>query len=168
MDTIAVYAASFDPLTYGHIHCILKGYHMFDKLIVAIGNNPNKKYTFTTEERIKMIKDWAKETHPITVDSYDNEYLVFYAMKVRAQYLLRGIRSVDDFEYEKTLANFNLEHSGGSLTTVFIMPPAKIAGVSSSFVKGLVGYKHWEDTLHDYVPENVRQAMIKKFGGEFC
>jgi pantetheine-phosphate adenylyltransferase len=166
---IAVYAASFDPPTYGHIHCILKGARMFDQLIVAIGVNPDKKYTFTLQERLDMLNSWVKEIAKpnISVSSYESQYLYDYALDVKADYILRGVRNINDFEYEKTLSEFNEEHCAG-LTTVFIIPTPRVAKISSSFVKGLVRYKGWEHILSDYVPENVRQALIKKFNGEFC
>lgn len=150
----AVYAGSFDPPTKGHIWMIEQGLAMFDKLIVAIGDNPSKRYSFTVEERLQLLRDSTSETENLSIAHFDNRYLVDYARKMNADYILRGIRSPHDYEYERVMRHINGDMAP-EITTVFLMPPRDIAEVSSNMVKGLIGPEGWEDTVHRYLPEPV-------------
>ncbi len=99
----AVYAGSFDPPTNGHLWMIERGLEMFDRLIVAIGNNPAKRYSFTVEERLEMLRASAGDDTRLEIAYFDNRYLVDYAKKMGAAYILRGIRSPNDYEYERVM-----------------------------------------------------------------
>ena len=150
----AVYAGSFDPLTIGHLWMIEEGCRIFQTLHVAIGINPDKKYHFTLEDRLQMLRDATRQFRNVTVDSFSNLYLVDYAQSIGATHILRGIRSQADFEFERAMRNINGDFDP-AITTVFLMPPRNIAEVSSSMVKGLIGPKGWQKIVKRYVPAAV-------------
>jgi pantetheine-phosphate adenylyltransferase len=154
----AVYAGSFDPPTKGHIWMIEQGLAMFDRLIVAIGNNPSKRYSFTVEERLELLKASTEPGESLVIAHFDNRYLVDYARKKGAKYVLRGIRSSHDYEYERVMRHINADMAP-EITTVFLMPPRDIAEVSSNMVKGLIGPQGWEDTVRRYVPKPVFDSL---------
>jgi pantetheine-phosphate adenylyltransferase len=157
---LGVYAGSFDPLTIGHLWMIEQGVTLFDRLIVAIGINPDKRYTFSLAERLDMLRESLKQYRNLTVTSYTNRYLIDYAQRVRATHILRGIRSMSDFEYERTMRNINGD-LGPTICSVFLMPPRPIAEVSSSMVKGLVGPEGWRPVVRKYVPDPVYRRLLK-------
>jgi len=157
-----VYAGSFDPPTNGHLWMMEQGAKLFDELIVAIGINPDKKYTFSLDERIEMLRKITKKSQNTTVDTYENQFLVNYARSVGAGYILRGIRSESDYEYERVMRNINSDLDP-NIVTVFLMPPREIAEISSSFVRGLVGPEGWEKIIKKYVPEPVYEKFLEKF-----
>lgn len=157
----AVYAGSFDPPTNGHLWMIDRGLEIFDRLVVAIGNNPSKSYTFTVEQRIKLLRDSVPSCERLTIDHFDNRFLVDYAMTMDAQYILRGIRSPDDYEYERVMRHINSDMAPG-ITTTFLMPPRDIAELSSSMVKGLIGPDGWEDIVRRYVPAPVFSVLSQE------
>lgn len=155
---IAVYAGSFDPPTNGHLWMIEKGLEMFDKLIVAIGTNPEKSYSYNIEDRLEMLRSCTPKSDRLTVDHFDNRYLVDYAETMGATYILRGIRSPNDYEYERVMRHVN-EDIEPDITTVFLMPPRDIAEVSSSMIKSLTGPAGWEKTVQRYVPSEVFERL---------
>jgi pantetheine-phosphate adenylyltransferase len=157
----AVYAGSFDPPTNGHLWMIEQGLAMFDRLIVAIGNNPTKRYSFSVEERLKLLKDSTSPAENLAITHFDNRYLVDYARKMGAKYVLRGIRSPHDYEYERVMRHINADMAP-EITTVFLMPPRDIAEVSSNMIKSLIGPDGWEDTVRRYVPEPVFAQLAKR------
>ena len=142
----AVYAGSFDPITLGHLWMIEEGLKLTDQLVVAIGNNPEKSYMFSVESRMEMLKACLPEDERLSLDSFDNMYLVNYARSIGADCIIRGIRSEVDYEYERVMRHINSDLDD-SITTVFLMPPRDIAEVSSSMVKGLIGPDGWQDTV---------------------
>ena len=162
----AVYAGSFDPPTKGHIWMIEQGVSMFDKLIVAIGDNPSKRYSFSVEERLELLKESTSHLDGLEVAHFDNRYLVDYAKEVNAGFILRGIRSSHDYEYERVMRYINGDMAP-DITTVLLMPPRDIAELSSNMVKGLIGPEGWEDTVRRYVPDPVFDLITKsvKDGG---
>lgn len=160
---IAVYAGSFDPITNGHLWMIEQGAKLFDKLIVAIGTNPDKRYTFSLEERLNLIEQAVGGLPNVRIDHFENQFLVHYAKAVGASYILRGVRNEGDYEYERVLRHLNSDQRP-EITTVFLMPPRAIAEVSSSLVKGFVGPEGWEAIVQQYVPPAVFHCFLKKFG----
>ena len=157
----AVYAGSFDPLTIGHLWMIEQGVSLFERLVVAIGINPEKRYTFTLEDRLEMLRKSLKQFRNLSVTSFSNSYLIDYAQSIGATHILRGIRSESDYEYERTMRNINGDLDS-AICTVFLMPPRDIAEVSSSMVKGLVGPKGWQKVVRKYVPEPVYRQFLKR------
>lgn len=158
----AVYAGSFDPLTHGHLWMIEEGARLFDELIVAIGTNPDKAYTFSVEERLRMLRESLIEKDGVSIDRFENKFLVHYAKKAAATHILRGIRSEGDYSYERGMRYINGDLQPG-IGTVFLMPPREIAEVSSSFVKGLVGPEGWEEVVRKYVSDPVYKMILEKF-----
>ncbi len=157
---LAVYAGSFDPLTIGHIWMIEQGSRLFDHLIVALGINPDKKYSFSMEDRSEMLRVSTKRLRNVKIASFDNQFLIGYAQSVGATHIFRGIRSESDYEYERVMRNINGDLSS-AITTVFLMPPRHIAEVSSSMVKGLIGPAGWETIVKEYVPKSVFAKLLK-------
>jgi len=139
---------------------IEQGVTLFDRLIVAIGINPDKRYTFSLEERLEMLRESLKQYRNLAVTSYTNRYLIDYAQRIRATHILRGIRSMADFEYERTMRNINGDLDP-KICSVFLMPPRPIAEVSSSMVKGLVGPEGWRKVVRKYVPDPVFRRLLK-------
>jgi len=161
MKRTAIYAGSFDPITNGHLWMIAEGAKLFDKLVVLVATNPDKKFLFSTGERLDMIREALKSAciPGIQVEElYEHYYTVGCAKKFKAQYLLRGIRTVSDFDYERALRLINRDIEE-DVQTVFLMPPRDLAEISSSLVKGLVGPVRWEQLISKYVPENVVVAF---------
>lgn len=154
----AVYAGSFDPPTNGHLWMIQQGLEMFDRLYVAIGSNPSKNYSFSIEERLQLLKESIPSCERLTISEFNNRYLVDYARDVNAHYILRGIRSSDDYEYERVMRHINGDMAP-QVTTTFLMPPRDIAELSSSMVKSLTGPEGWQDTVRRYVPPAVFKAL---------
>ncbi len=157
---LGVYAGSFDPLTIGHAWMIQKGVNLFDRLIVAMGINPEKRYTFSLEQRFGMLRESLKQYRNLSVTSFSNRYLIDYAQSIGATHILRGIRSESDYEYERTMRNINGDLDPG-IVSVFLMPPRDIAEVSSSMVKGLVGPNGWQKVVRKFVPEPVYRRLLK-------
>lgn len=157
----AVYAGSFDPPTNGHLWMIQRGLELFDRLIVAIGSNPSKHYTFTVDERLELLRASIPSAERLTIAHFDNRYLVHYAREQDARFILRGIRGPNDYEYERVMRHINADLAP-AITTTFLMPPRDIAEVSSSMVMGLVGPVGWEDQVRRYVPAPVFEALEKR------
>jgi len=157
-----VYAGSFDPPTNGHLWMIEQGARLFDELVVAVGINPDKRYAFSVDERIEMLKEITKPYSNIIVDSFEKKFLVDYAKLVGANYILRGIRSERDYTNERDMRYINSDLNP-EIITIFLIPPREIAEVSSSSVKGLVGPDGWEEIIKKYVPKPVYKKFLKKF-----
>ena len=113
---------------------IEQGVRLFDRLIVAVGVNPDKKYTFTLDARLEMLRDSTKKFRNVSIASFSNRYLINYAQTVGASHILRGIRTESDYEFERTMRNINGDLDP-KICTIFLMPPRGIAEVSSSMVR---------------------------------
>jgi len=96
---VAVYPGSFDPITYGHIDILLRGLELFDKVIVAVANNIEKKSLFTVQERKDLIRKSVNGNEKVIIDSFDG-LLVDYVKQVNSRFVIRGLRAMSDFEYE--------------------------------------------------------------------
>jgi len=151
---IAVYAGSFDPPTNGHLWMIQRGLEMFDRLIVAIGSNPSKSYSYTVEERLEMLRASVPKSDRLEID---------HAKKKSATYILRGIRSPNDYEYERVMRHINADMAP-EITTAFLMPPRDVAELSSSMIKSLTGPEGWEETVKRYVPPEVFKVLKQRKG----
>src|SRR6266550_1388859 len=142
---------------------IEQGVALFDQLVVAVGINPEKRYTFSLEDRLAMLRESLRAYRNLSVTSFSNAYLINYAQEIGATHILRGIRSESDYEFERTMRNINGDFDPG-ICTVFLMPPRDIAEVSSSMIKGLIGPKGWQRVVRKYVPQPVYQHILKKHG----
>lgn len=158
----AVYAGSFDPPTNGHLWMIREAQAMFDELVVAIGVNPDKKSSYSLQERCDMLRDITADFANVRIDTFENRFLVDYAFAMNAKFIVRGIRSAGDYEYERSMRHINSDLHP-EITTLFLMPPREFAEVSSTMVKGLVGPDGWRDTVQKYVPYAVYQKIVEKF-----
>ncbi|MGF6148601.1 Phosphopantetheine adenylyltransferase [Kingella potus] len=156
----AVYAGSFDPPTNGHLWMIREAQALFDELIVAIGINPDKKPTYTLDERRQMLEQITAPFPNVAIRSFGNRYLVDYAHSVHAGYIVRGIRSASDYEYERTIRYINSDLQP-EIATVLLIPPREYAEVSSTLVKGLVGPEGWRNTVRRYLPEAVYEKILR-------
>lgn len=138
MSKVALFAGSFDPFTKGHKNIVDRALQSIaDKVIVAIGVNYKKKYMFTLEERIETIRKIYENEPRIIVDSYEG-LTTDYAKAVGADFLLRGVRSIKDFEFERDIAEVNRRLTG--IETVLLFTDAELACVSSSVVRELISY----------------------------
>lgn len=155
----AVYAGSFDPVTHGHLWMIEEAAKLFDEVVVAIGVNPDKTCTFSADERAQMLRESLPNVQNVRVDCFGNQFLVDYARQIEANYIVRGIRTASDYEYERTMRYINNDLVP-SIRTVFLMPPREFAEVSSTMVKGLVGPLGWENVVGRYVSPPVYQRLL--------
>lgn len=155
----AVYAGSFDPVTNGHLWMIQESCKIFDKVIVAIGENADKNYTLSLDYRIELLHSITNRFHNVEVTHFNNQFLVNYAKSIGANFIVRGIRNYTDYEYEKSMRNINSDLAQ-EVTTVFLMPPRHFAEVSSSMVKGLIGSEGWEKIAQKYLPKVVLEKII--------
>lgn len=156
----AVYAGSFDPPTNGHLWMISRAQAMFDELVIAIGINPEKRSTYTVEERRDMLQAITREFPNVTVTVFGNRFLVDYADSIGARFVIRGIRTASDYEYERSMRYINSDLQP-EITTVILMPPREFAEVSSTMVKGMVGPEGWRDMIRRYLPEPVYRKILK-------
>jgi len=132
---IAVCPGSFDPITIGHIDIINRALPIFDKIIVALGYNQQKKYLFDEEKRIEFINNIFKNEPKISCSSYRG-LTVNFCKTVNAKYLIRGLRSSADFEYEKGIALLN--QSISEVETVFLISRPQYSHISSSIVREII------------------------------
>jgi len=132
---IAVFPGSFDPITLGHYDIIKRGVSLFDKVIVAIGVNAEKKYMFTLEERLHFIKESFKDEPRVEVTTYQG-LTIDLCKKVGAKFILRGLRNPADFEFEKAIAHTNRRLS--KIETVFLLTAANTSYISSSIVRDVL------------------------------
>lgn len=158
METIAICPGSFDPVTLGHVDIIKRGATVFDKVIVGVLHNLNKKPLFTVEERVELLQESVKDIENVTVDSF-NGLLTDYAHKVNATAIIRGLRAVSDFEYEMQNASINRKLAD-DIETLFIMTNNQYSFLSSSIVKEAAKY---HASVKGLVPPVVEEALRKKF-----
>jgi len=160
MMKLAIYPGTFDPITNGHLDVIARAIRLFDKLVVAIAENPWKHAFFSFEERVEMAKQVIENTEGmerVEVIGFDC-LTVELARKIGAKSIIRGLRAVSDFEYELQIAltnrklDFNIE-------SVFLMPSVEYIYLNSSTVKEVA--KHGGDILN-FVPELVMERLQEK------
>ena len=159
MEKIAIYPGSFDPVTNGHIDIVKRGKHLFDKIIVTILHNPNKKALFSIDERLEMLKTSMKQIPGLAFDVFDG-LLVDYAKQQGAHAILRGMRAVSDFEYEFQMALMNRKLNR-EVQTVFLMTGLRWIFTSSSIIKEAARFG---GDVSDMVPAAVNRKLRSKFG----
>jgi pantetheine-phosphate adenylyltransferase len=157
--TVALYPGTFDPLTNGHLDLIKRSVRMFDKVVVAIFENPMKGPLFSVEERRRLIEESTQGLRNIEIDTFNNTLLVFYAKQRQAHVIVRGLRAIADFEYEfqMTLMNRRLDED---IETVFLMPREEYTYVASRLIKEVAAYG---GNVEELVPPPVALALKEKF-----
>ena len=152
-----VYPGSFDPISHGHIDLVRRGLKVFSEVTVAVARNEGKSPLFTTEERVEMVREVLKDTPNLRIDSYDG-MTVDYVHSVGASVILRGIRTISDFEYEFQMALTN-SHFADDIEMVFMMTGDKYAFLSSHFIKEVVTLG---GDVSGFVPPFVEQRLKEK------
>ena len=150
MESIAIFPGSFDPITKGHENIILRASQLFDKIIVAVGNNSDKNSFFTLEQRVEFIKQTFVTKSSIEVDTYDG-LTVEYCKRMNARFILRGLRSSLDFEYEKSISQLN-RSLAGDIDTIFLITSPEFAAISSTIVRDILANK---GDVTPFIPDNV-------------
>lgn len=133
---IAVFPGSFDPITIGHVELVKRAIPLFDKIIIAVGVNSQKKYLYTLEERMQQIADVFIHEPKIEVDKHEG-LTALYCIKKNANYLLRGLRNASDFDYEKQLSQMN-HIIGDGVETVFLISHPQYSHISSTLVREVI------------------------------
>ena len=155
---ICVYPGSFDPITNGHLDIIERASKIFDKLVVAVLVNPNKKPAFTLEERVELIRDCVGSDPKIEVDSFSG-LLTDYLQKKGINVIVKGLRVVTDFEYEFQMALLN-KNLNPDIETIFMMTNNKYSYLSSSAVKEIAAFGA---NIDEFVPEMIKKKILDKF-----
>ena len=157
--TIAIYPGSFDPITNGHLDNLKSGSEIFEKVIIAVSYNVNKKGFLSVEERVELIKKSVKHLPNVEVDSFEG-LTVEYAKMKKADVLLRGLRTSFDFEYELQLSQAN-NALNNDLKTIFLITKPEYNFISSSMVREILVNN---GDISKFVPKAVEEYLISKRG----
>ncbi len=136
MEKIALFPGSFDPITNAHMDILNRSLPLFDKVFVGIGLNSTKQSFFTAEERLAMLQEVFKNQSKIEVVTYEG-LTVDFCKKVNAQYMIRGIRSTSDFEYEKAISQMN-HAMHPEIESIFILSKPGFSAISSTIVRDII------------------------------
>ena len=156
MKRSVIYPGSFDPLTNGHINIIKRASSTFDEVIVSVAINSNKSSLMTVEQRVKVIKKVFAKNKKVKVDKFEG-LLVQYAKSKKVNTILRGMRTVQDFEYEMQMATSN-NKLNSKIETVFMVADAKFSHISSSLIKDIIKLG---GNAKEFVPEPVEKELKK-------
>ncbi|CAA6811777.1 MAG: Phosphopantetheine adenylyltransferase (EC [uncultured Sulfurovum sp.] len=158
----AIYPGTFDPLTKGHLDIIKRSSKMFDEIVIAIGDNPDKNPLFNVKERASMIKKATKDFPNISIVKF-NALLVDLATELNSNIIIRGIRTVSDFEYESQMgyANHSLKKD---LETIYLIPTLEYSYISSSVVRAILKF---DGEIAHLVPQSIlKDVELKRKGGK--
>lgn len=154
MKKIAVFPGSFDPITVGHVDIMKRALPLFDQVIIAIGENSQKQSLYTLEQRVAWLKKVFKDEKKVLVDSYQG-LTADFCDKKKANYIIRGIRSAADFEYEKTIAHLN-SAMFPNIETVLILATAELSSISSTIVREIIRGK---GKFEKFVPKEIAKEL---------
>jgi pantetheine-phosphate adenylyltransferase len=158
---VAIYPGSFDPFTNGHINIIERGVRVFDKVIVAVAHNASKRTTFTIEERVEIIREVFRNRPEVDVD-YFQGLLVEYAKKRGTNIVLRGMRTVSDFEYELQMALSN-KTLYPEIETIFMVTEGAYSHISSSLIKEIITLGgSAKEMIPEIVETRLREKLLRK------
>jgi pantetheine-phosphate adenylyltransferase len=158
---VAIYPGSFDPFTNGHINIIERGMKVFDKVIVAVAHNTSKETTFTFEERVNIIREIFHDCPEVKVD-YFQGLLVEYARKIGTNIVLRGMRTVSDFEYELQMALSN-KTLYPELETIFMVTEGTYSYISSALIKEIITLGgSAKEMVPEIVEKKLREKLLRK------
>lgn len=152
----AVYAGTFDPLTKGHLDVITRASHIVSELVVLVANNPLKQHKFTVEERVSMIKNVTSDLSNVVIDVTEG-LVVEYAARNNIKLMFRGLRNIQDYEYEYSLSRYNV-NINKDIETILLFPSSTNHFVSSSAIKELV---HHGVDISLYIPK-VNIPLVTK------
>lgn len=144
-----IFPGTFDPFTVGHSSVVKRALTFMDEIVIAIGINENKKTYFPIEKRVEMIRDLYKDEPKIKVMPY-NSLTIDFAQSVDAKFIIRGIRTVKDFEYEETIADINRKLAG--IETILLFTEPELTCVSSTIVRELLQYNK---DISCFIPEGM-------------
>ena len=156
MQRIALFPGTFDPMTLGHVDIVNRSLDLFDKIIVGIGTNINKKPMYTEAQRVDWIREIYKDEPRVEARIYEG-LTVNFCKKVSASYIIRGIRFVSDFEYEKTIADMN-RSLDDSIETIFLTCLPMYSSVASTLVRDVI--RNGGDASM-FLPEVIRRDISK-------
>ncbi len=145
----AIFPGTFDPFTIGHYSLVKRSLELVDEIVIAIGVNDTKKTYFPLDKRIDMIRSLYKGDNRILVGTYDG-LTVDYAKETGSNFIIRGIRSVNDFEYEKTIADMNRNISG--IETIVLFTEPELTHISSTIVRELLRFGH---DVSQFIPKGM-------------
>lgn len=145
----AIFPGTFDPFTIGHYSLVKRSLELVDEIVIAIGVNDTKKTYFPLDKRIDMIRSLYKDDNRIVVGTYDS-LTVDYAKETGSNFIIRGIRSVNDFEYEKTIADMNRNISG--IETIVLFTEPELTHISSTIVRELLRFGH---DVSQFIPKGM-------------
>ncbi len=151
---IAVFPGSFDPITTGHVDIVLRALPLFDEVIVAIGENSQKKTLYSLEQRLEWIKRVFRHHPKISAASFSG-LTVNFCKEKSADYIIRGIRSASDFDYEKTIAHLN-NAMFPEIETVLILSKPELSSISSTIVREIIRGK---GKVNKFVPAEIVEEM---------
>jgi pantetheine-phosphate adenylyltransferase len=155
-----IYPGTFDPITHGHLDVLGRASKLFDRVTVAIADNPGKAPLFTVAQRLEMVRPNVTQFGNVSVTSF-NGLLVEFAVAQQANAIIRGLRALSDFEFEFNMALMN-RHLQPDLETIFVMPNEQFSYTSSTLVKQVA--KYGGDITH-FVPANVAAALRESHKG---
>ena len=158
-EKVAVYPGSFDPLTKGHINIVERGLEIFDKIVVAVANNTVKHTVFTARERVEIMKDVFKNRPNVSIDTFEG-LLVDYCMRNGYTVILRGLRTVSDFEFEFQIAHANRQMYP-KVETLFMMTESGYSHLSSTIIKEIISLG---GSGKGMIPAPVERELRKKLG----
>lgn len=147
----AVFPGSFDPITIGHQDIVERAIPLFDEIIVALGNNAQKNYMFDLAQRKKWVEESFKHQPKVRVDIYQG-LTVEYCEKIQARYLLRGVRNIQDFEFERNIAQMN-KRLNDEIETILLYTLPEHSAISSTIVRDI--YRNGGDVLQ-FLPKNIQ------------
>lgn len=155
----AIFAGSFDPFTMGHLDTVERASHIFDEIIIAVATNISKSQLFSPEERIQLIKEATSDYDNIQVINHTEGLTIDLADKMGANVLIRGVRSVKDYEYEADIATMNYAQNDNVETLLMIASP-QYSFISSSMIKEI---SKFNGDISGFVPLNVEAALKEKY-----
>ncbi len=155
MQRIAVFPGSCDPLTIGHEMIVRRALPLFDKIIIAIGINPEKKHFFPLETRKRWIEELFADQEKIEVQTYQM-LTVDFCRQVGAKFILRGLRTSADFEYERLVGQVNRQLGNNDIETVYLLTLPEHTFISSTIVREVIKFK---GDVSKFVPENIAREI---------
>ncbi|MCO6463061.1 MAG: pantetheine-phosphate adenylyltransferase [Saprospiraceae bacterium] len=153
---IAVFPGSFDPITLGHVSLVKRALPLFDKIIIAIGVNSQKKYLFSLEQRLEWLRNVFNDEPKVEIDYFEG-LTVHFCKKRDAHYIVRGIRNAADFDYEKTISQLN-KIIGDNVETIFYISLPEFSHISSTIVREII---RGNGKVGEFIPAIVAEELSK-------